>query len=137
VVRADGSGGVRWEDRSMSSLSSALPATDADASAATIARVLLDAAATHRGVAMRVRGESPWSETTFAELGAAGTEVAAGLIDLGIRPGDRVGILGETRPEWTIADCGALCAGATFVPVYRRLPRRSAATYSSTPACGS
>jgi long-chain acyl-CoA synthetase len=33
-------------------------------------------------------------------------------------PGDRVAILGNTRPEWTVADAGALCAGAVVVPVY-------------------
>ena len=32
--------------------------------------------------------------------------------------GDRVGLLCGTIPEWTLADFGALCAGATVVPVY-------------------
>ena len=76
-------------------------------------------------------------ETSFPELGAAAVELAAGLIDLGVRPGDRVGILGETRPEWTLADCGALCAGAMVVPVYQTSSPRSAATCSRTPACAS
>ena len=67
---------------------------------------------------MRVRRGDAWQETTFAELGAAAREIAGGLIALGVRPGDRVAILGSTRPEWTLADCGALCAGATVVPVY-------------------
>ncbi|MGZ8649370.1 MAG: AMP-binding protein, partial [Solirubrobacteraceae bacterium] len=67
---------------------------------------------------MRVRRGDAWSETPFAELGAAAREIAGGLIALGVRPGDRVAILGSTRPEWTLADCGALCAGATVVPVY-------------------
>jgi len=71
------------------------------------------------GAALRARGPEGWSETTFAELGAAAVEIAAGLIGLGIRPGDRVGILAETRPEWTLADIGVLCAGATVVPVYQ------------------
>jgi long-chain acyl-CoA synthetase len=45
-------------------------------------------------------------------------EIAGGLAALGVESGDRVGILGGTRPEWTLADFGALCAGATVVPVY-------------------
>ena len=55
---------------------------------------------------------------------------------LGIEPGDRVAILAATRPEWTLADCGALCAGAVVVPIYhtnspggvrvRARPRRAA-----------
>jgi long-chain acyl-CoA synthetase len=37
---------------------------------------------------------------------------------VGIAAGDRVGILSSTRPEWTLADLGALSAGATVVPIY-------------------
>ena len=84
-----------------------------------MARVVLAAAARHPGVALRIRAGDGVADTTFAELGAAATEIGAGLIELGIGPGDRVGIIGETRPEWTLADCGALCAGATVVPVYQ------------------
>ena len=33
-------------------------------------------------------------------------------------PGDRVAILGLTSADWTLADCGALCAGAVVAPIY-------------------
>ena len=46
------------------------------------------------------------------------TEIARGLITLGIEPGDRVAIFATTSAEWTLADCGALCAGAVVAPVY-------------------
>jgi long-chain acyl-CoA synthetase len=72
----------------------------------------------HRGVAMRVRRDGVVRETTFADLATAAREIAAGLIAYGIHPGDRVAILGNTRPEWTLADFGAICAGAIVVPVY-------------------
>src|SRR5918994_6034171 len=84
----------------------------------SLGTVLLAAADRHRGIAMRVPCATGFDETSFGALGAAAREIAAGLIDLGVRPGDRVAILGSTRPEWTLADCGALCAGATVVPVY-------------------
>ena len=38
-------------------------------------------------------------------------EVALGLVDLGIQPGDKVSILAHTRPEWTDACFGILTAG--------------------------
>jgi long-chain acyl-CoA synthetase len=80
----------------------------------TLPRALLDALDGHEGTALRVGGD----ETSFSELVTAAREIAGGLIALGVRPGDRVAILGGTRPEWTLADCGALLAGATVVPVY-------------------
>ncbi|HKA24131.1 MAG TPA: long-chain fatty acid--CoA ligase [Candidatus Eisenbacteria bacterium] len=48
--------------------------------------------------------------------------VCAALIDLGIRPGDRVAILSETRLEWAVADFAVLTAGAVTVPIYPTLP---------------
>jgi long-chain acyl-CoA synthetase len=55
---------------------------------------------------------------TYAELGTAVREIAGGLTGLGVEPGDRVAILASTRPEWTLADYGALAAAATVVPIY-------------------
>ena len=48
--------------------------------------------------------------------------VAAGLVSLGIQNNDRVGLLSENRPEWTIADFGILCSGAITVPLSPTLP---------------
>ena len=47
------------------------------------------------------------------------SEVARGLIDLGIERGDRVAILGHTRPEWTYANLGILASGAASVSIYQ------------------
>ena len=44
--------------------------------------------------------------------------LARGLRALGIGPGDRVALLSSTCPEWTLADCAVLAAGATVVPIY-------------------
>jgi long-chain acyl-CoA synthetase len=88
------------------------------AGARTLGRLVLAAADRHAGVAMRVKRHGAWVDTTFPQVGVAAREIARGLIALGVRPGDRVGVLGNTRPEWTLADCGALCAGAVVVPVY-------------------
>ena len=86
--------------------------------AATLPQLVLRATERHTGPATRVRRDGTLLDTTFPALGAAAREIAGGLIALGVQPGDRVAILGSTRPEWTVADCGALCAGATVVPVY-------------------
>src|SRR6476620_6264617 len=74
---------------------------------------LVPAAAT--GVALRVPGRAP---IAYEELRHAVREIAGGLAALGVAPGDRVAILSSTRPEWVLADFGALAAGAVVVPVY-------------------
>src|SRR3954453_16021973 len=53
--------------------------------------------------------------------GAAVEEVrriAFGLAASGIAPGDRVAIISENRPEWSLADLAVLCLRAVVVPIY-------------------
>lgn len=44
--------------------------------------------------------------------------VALGLAEMGIKPGDRIALLSENRPEWSIADLAILSLGAINVPIY-------------------
>jgi long-chain acyl-CoA synthetase len=44
--------------------------------------------------------------------------LALGLRSLGIRRGERVGLVAENRPEWIIADLAIMSAGAITVPAY-------------------
>ncbi len=81
----------------------------------TLGELALAAAGRYSGDAMRAPGRPA---TSYAEFGQAIREIAGGLAALGVQPGDRVSILGGTRPEWTLADAGALAAGAVVVPVY-------------------
>lgn len=45
--------------------------------------------------------------------------VARGLIAHGIKPGDRVGLMGNTSYEWVVFDLAIMCAGAVVVPIYQ------------------
>ena len=43
-----------------------------------------------------------WEPATYDEILGQVRELSLGLIDLGVEPGDKVSILGNTRPEWTL-----------------------------------
>jgi len=66
----------------------------------------------------RLDGSGTWQSQTWAETGTAVTEIAAGLLDLGLRPQERVAILAGTRTEWIEADFGVMCAGGATTTVY-------------------
>ncbi len=59
-----------------------------------------------------------WTPISSAELYRNVVGVARALESFGIRKGDRVAILSENRPEWTITDFAVLSMGAVTVPIY-------------------
>jgi long-chain acyl-CoA synthetase len=69
--------------------------------------------------AVRFKSGEEWKDVSYAELGEIVREVALGLVDLGIRPGDKVSILAHTRPEWAYACFGILSAGGVLVTIYQ------------------
>ena len=70
-------------------------------------------------VAVKYKEGDQWLSKTFAEVQEVVLALALGLVVLGIEKGDRVSILGNTRPEWTYFDFAALSIGATVVPIYQ------------------
>src|SRR3954469_661497 len=86
----------------------------------TMAGLAAVAAQQHAGrPALRHKVGDEWVDIDYADLGVAVSEVARGLIDLGIVHGDRVSILANTRPEWTYANLGILAAGGASVSIYQ------------------
>ncbi len=81
----------------------------------------VDRHADRRPAALRAKVGGVWQAITHTELAQRVVAAAVGLRELGIRPGDRVSILSETRPEWAIADYACLCAQAADVPIYPTL----------------
>ncbi|MFH0842694.1 MAG: AMP-binding protein [Bacteroidota bacterium] len=59
--------------------------------------------------------------TTYGETKKQVYEFAAGLINLGIRKGDRLSLISEGRNCWVIGELGILYAGAMNVPLSTRL----------------
>ncbi|MDQ0786924.1 long-chain fatty acid--CoA ligase [Streptomyces sp. B3I8] len=65
-------------------------------------------------------GEGPddWKSLSWAESAERVHAIAAGLIQLGVRPEERVALASSTRIEWILADLGIMCAGAATTTVY-------------------
>jgi long-chain acyl-CoA synthetase len=85
----------------------------------TIADLARRAAEKHGDrVAIRHKRDGTWHDTTYAQVYETVSEIARGLIDLGLQPGDRVGLLANTRPEWTYVDFAISAAGGVVVPIY-------------------
>jgi long-chain acyl-CoA synthetase len=62
-----------------------------------------------------------WHPISADEMRRRARWIALGLYSLGIRKGDRVALLSESRVEWVLADQGCIFAGAVSVPVYPTL----------------
>ncbi|WP_106365205.1 AMP-dependent synthetase/ligase [Glycomyces artemisiae] len=69
-------------------------------------------------VAFRHPSAEGWVGLTWNEMADRATALAAGLIELGIAPGERVAIAASTRIEWVLADLAVALAGAVTTTVY-------------------
>ena len=58
---------------------------------------------------------------TYREVEARVRDLAGGLLALGLKPGDKVAILADTRPEWGLADLAIQCAGGVTVTLFTTL----------------
>ncbi|MBS0455243.1 MAG: long-chain fatty acid--CoA ligase [Proteobacteria bacterium] len=71
-------------------------------------------AARGQNVWMRQKELGIWRTWTWKETGDAVREIAAGLLSLGLEPGECVSILSNTVIEWVLADLAVLsCAGVS------------------------
>ena len=65
--------------------------------------------------------ENMYVPVTFAQARAEVEKIAAGLISLGIKPGDKIALLSQNRYEWALTDYAILSLGAVTVPIYPSL----------------
>jgi long-chain acyl-CoA synthetase len=81
----------------------------------------IDKYAATRPAAYRAKVGGAWRTITHREAESRVKAIAVGLRELGVKAGDRVAILSETRPEWALADFACLCSQAVDVPIYPTL----------------
>ncbi len=79
----------------------------------TVNRYLFEALGLYAARPMQITKDRTW---TYADAAAAIHGVARRLTELGVRPGDRVGLVAENGPRWLHAYAGILAAGGVVVP---------------------
>jgi long-chain acyl-CoA synthetase len=70
---------------------------------------------------LNYKHDGQWLSISSDELLKRAREIGVGLAALGIKRGDRLAILAESRPEWTLIDAGCIFAGVIDVPIYPTL----------------
>lgn len=75
-----------------------------------------------KGVAMREKRLGIWHEITWADYWDAVLDVGHALLALGVRPGDRVSVQSENRPEWLFLDIATVAVRAITVGLYPTNP---------------
>src|SRR6202047_4978622 len=68
--------------------------------------------------AQMFRRDNLWQPISSAELLRRVAGLSMAFVELGVKPGDRVGLFSANRPEWHTADFAITGAGAITVPIY-------------------
>jgi len=88
----------------------------------TISQIFLNTIKTYiKPDLLAAKSEGRFVPISTEEFGRRVKHLSLGLADLGLGPGEKLVILSENRPEWTITDFAVLCAGAVTVPIYTSL----------------
>src|SRR6266852_8447147 len=84
----------------------------------TLNDILFAVCSNRRDRVMLQRGAQGWAPISSTEIYRGVAGIARTLESWGVRKCDRVAILSENRPEWTITDFAVLALGAVTVPIY-------------------
>ncbi|MEX1013189.1 MAG: long-chain fatty acid--CoA ligase [Waddliaceae bacterium] len=71
--------------------------------------------------ALNYQHEGTWKHVSTKEFVETVRKVAYGLIKIGMKPGDKVGILANSSANWTIVDFAVIMAGGITVPLFANL----------------
>jgi long-chain acyl-CoA synthetase len=67
---------------------------------------------------LKQKRDKVWRDFSWNQISEAAGKLRAGLIRMGIKPGDRVAILSDNSPQWVIVDQAALGLGAVTTPLF-------------------
>ncbi len=90
-------------------------------SLATLSDIFFAAVERNLDRMMLYRDDGKWLPVSSREFGLSVARTARRLHSWGIKPGDRIALLSENRPEWSMSDMACLLLGAVTVPLYTTL----------------
>ena len=93
-----------------------LPGSQSTSNLATIVRDWALKEPDHILLSFKDQGE--WVRVSARELDQQISDMAKGLIQQGVKVGDRVALMSRTRYEWTVLDFAIFYAGGVTVPIY-------------------
>lgn len=70
-------------------------------------------------IAIKFKEDNKWVEKTWSEYYQDIETIGSALLALGIKPGDRVAIMANTRYEWSVTDLAIFGIKAITVPIYQ------------------
>jgi len=73
-------------------------------------------------IALRYKRQGQMTEYTYQQFGDSIKNLVNGLAHKGIKPGDKIAILSNNRPEWTMCDFAGFCLRGIVIPIYQTLP---------------
>lgn len=68
--------------------------------------------------ALGAKVDGKWITHSTDEFVSQVNKVSRGLLALGIKPGDKIALISNNRPEWCMVDLGILQIGGIDVPIY-------------------
>lgn len=72
----------------------------------------------NQDAALVCKRDGVWKKFSIQEYIESTNNMSYGMLELGIKPGDKVGIVSSNRPEWNMLDFAAMQIGAVSIPIY-------------------
>ncbi len=72
----------------------------------------------NQDAALACKRDGVWRKYSIQEYVELTNYISFGMMKLGIKPGDKVGIVSGNRPEWNMIDFATMQVGAVSIPIY-------------------
>ena len=72
----------------------------------------------NQDAALACKRDGAWLKFSIQEYIEKTNNMSYGILELGIKPGDKVGIVSSSRPEWNMLDFAIMQIGAVSIPIY-------------------